>query len=80
MNETISIDREGWEVRSCDIPVLTETITCSPMDLGNCEDLADGLATILRYQSQGIDSFISYPDYRKRRLLEGERDGKSSKP
>lgn len=66
MNETISIDREGWEVCSCDIPSSTETITCSPMDLGNCEDLADGLATELRYQNQDI--FMPYHDYQKRRL------------
>jgi len=31
MNETMSIDREDWEVCSGDIPVMEEKITCPLM-------------------------------------------------
>jgi hypothetical protein len=31
------------------------------------EDLADGLETLRRYQSEGVDGFVPYRDYQERR-------------
>lgn len=73
LTKTVASPCSATDFWNCDTDRLVSIDRFELVDLGgqrkdDIEDLADGLATDLRYRNQGIDNFISYRDYRKRRL------------